>query len=57
MDREIPFKCPQTGLAGRGRLTHCEECEDVYRPVECPVCSWFHTIHTKTGAVLGYEQP
>jgi len=54
MDRQIVFKCPQTGLNVQYRLTNAiGEATDTHVSVPCPACTRLHLINRTTGKLLG----
>ncbi len=54
MDRQIVFKCPQTGLNVQHRLTEATEGgADTHVSVPCPACTRLHLINRATGKLLG----
>ncbi|WP_194390875.1 hypothetical protein [Bradyrhizobium sp. CCBAU 51765] len=52
MDRQIVFKCPQTGLNVQHRLTD-EPSDRTHVSVSCPACTRLHLIERSTGKLLG----
>jgi hypothetical protein len=54
MDRQIVFKCPQTGLNVQHRLMAASsEAADTHVSVPCPACTRLHLINRATGKLLG----
>lgn len=54
MDRQIVFKCPQTGMNVQHRLTAAvDEAADTHVSVVCPACTRLHLISRATGRLLG----
>lgn len=54
MDRQIVFKCPQTGLNVQHRLTaEPGDAPDTHISVSCPACTRLHLINRATGKLLG----
>jgi hypothetical protein len=54
MERQIVFKCPQTGLNVQHRLTEApEDGAEIHVSVPCPACTRLHLINPVTGKLLG----
>ncbi len=54
MDRQIVFKCPQTGLNVQHRLAaEPSDAPDMHVSVSCPACTRLHLINRATGKLLG----
>jgi len=52
MDRQIVFKCPQTGMNVQHRLSD-ESTGRTHESVSCPACTRLHLIDRSTGKLLG----
>ena len=52
MDRQIVFKCPQTGLNVQHRLTD-EPGDRTHVSVSCPACTRLHLIERTSGKLVG----
>jgi hypothetical protein len=52
MDRQIVFKCPQTGLNVQHRLTD-EPADRTHVSVSCPACTRLHLIERASGQLAG----
>ena len=52
MDRQIVFKCPQTGMNVQHRLGE-EPAGHTHISVSCPACTRLHLIDRTTGKLLG----
>lgn len=54
MDRQIVFKCPQTGMNVQHRLVaEASETPNTHVSVVCPACTRLHLINRATGRLLG----
>jgi hypothetical protein len=53
MDRQIVFKCPQTGMNVQYRLIAvADDAADTYVSVACPACTRLHLISRTTGRLI-----
>ena len=55
MDRQIVFKCPQTGMNVQHRLGD-EPADHTHVAVSCPACTRLHLIDRSTGKPVGDRQ-
>ncbi|WP_186294047.1 hypothetical protein [Bradyrhizobium guangdongense] len=54
MDRQIVFKCPQTGMNVQHRLAAAaDQGTETHVSVPCPACTRLHLINRATGRLLG----
>lgn len=54
MDRQILFKCPQTGLrVQQGLPPAAPDAPDTHVTVVCPACTRLHFINRFTGKLMG----
>jgi hypothetical protein len=51
MDRQIVFKCPQTGLNVQHRLGD-EPTDRTHESVSCPACTRLHLIDRASGRLV-----
>jgi predicted RNA-binding Zn-ribbon protein involved in translation (DUF1610 family) len=52
MDRQIVFKCPQTGMNVQHRLSD-EPSDRTHVSMSCPACTRLHLIERSTGKLAG----
>lgn len=52
MDRQIVFRCPQTGMNVQHRLSN-EPTDRTHESVSCPACTRLHLIDRASGKPLG----
>ncbi|MGR6800536.1 hypothetical protein, partial [Aeromonas veronii] len=52
MDRQILFRCPQTGMNVQHRLDD-EPADRTHVSVHCPACTRLHLIERATGRLAG----
>jgi len=54
MDRDIVFKCPQTGMNVQHRLAaEPADSPETHVSVACPACAGLHLINRSSGKLLG----
>ncbi|QOZ48493.1 hypothetical protein XH89_02560 [Bradyrhizobium sp. CCBAU 53340] len=57
MDRQIIFRCPQTGMNVQYRLAAAPaDGTNTHVSVACPACTRLHFINRSTGQILGEKR-